>query len=253
MNFLSIGLVVTTSVMLISCGGGGSSTPATPTPTPTTTAPTIGTADKNTVAPCPNQSILTDATELAALKDALATGTLVFLDVPYEAVDPDNIKKKCGLEGFWDPVNNTNEVPFTAIAAPPVTLSTLITNGFAGICVTDPVPTDLKSGFPAAGTYRTEIKAAKGGSTWHLRMRSVASGGSAGNTFTAEGIAVPAAIEGTVEYKVNGQVTAHADLLGAMAGAAATSGNAIVMEASKTTGGASVFSMSTELICVTKS
>ncbi len=240
------------SIFLLSCSSSSDDDDDETTTTTGGAAPTLTAADRPDVLPCPHQDILTDDAELADLKDALSTGALSFLDVPFNMADADNFKKKCGLEGFWDPANNVNEVP-EAILGGPVTLSQLLTNGNAGICTATSSPMNFITGFPVAGTYRAEIKAAKGGSTWHLRFRALASGTSAGNTFTAEGVTVPGDIENVLEYKVNGVVTAHADLLTAIVDAASTSGDAILFEASKTAGGPVVFSASIELICVTRS
>ena len=62
-------------------GGGGSSL-------------TLTSADADGVAPCPNQAILTDTAEFAALKTAMQSGTWTFLDLLYNAGDADNFKKK---------------------------------------------------------------------------------------------------------------------------------------------------------------
>lgn len=251
MKWLNIVLVATVSTILISCFHDNNDDA---TIVPATSGPTLTAADKNTVTPCPNQDILTDATELAALKDALLTGALSFRDVPFVNT-PNIFKQKCGLEGFWDPANNTDEITPAFAAMSANTLSQLVQFGRAGICSTNAIPPDTitDTGFPVAGIYRGEIKAAKGGSTWHLRYRGTASGSSAGNSFAAETIIVPGDIESTLEYKVNGTVTAHDGLLAAIVNAASTSGVAILLEVSKTAGGATVFSMSIELICVTKS
>ena len=115
---------------------------------------TLTAPDKPDVLPCPNQDILTIATELTALQDALTTGTLSFLDVPFDVNDADNFKKKCGFETFWDPVNNINEVPEGVVGGPPVTLSKLLTLGNAGICTANSTPLAPLDGFPVSGIYR---------------------------------------------------------------------------------------------------
>jgi hypothetical protein len=248
MKHLRIVLLVAISFFLLSCGGSSNSS------TPSVTvdlgaAPTLTAADKNTVAPCPNQDLLTSATERAAIKDALLTGALAFLDVPFDATDADNFKKKCGLEGFWDPTKNLDEITPAVKGMTEVTLSQLLQNGNAGICTTGSAPLNFVTGFPVAGTYRTEIKAAKGGSTWHLRLRTVASGISAGEVYVID----PMEIENDFEYKVNGTVTTHAGLLPAIVNAVALSNDAVVFDVSKIAGDPSVFNGSLELICVTKS
>ena len=254
MKRLYLILLAVAPIFLVSCSSSSSSDDDGATTTTTTSAPALTAADRTDVAPCPSQDILTDDTELAALKDALLTGTLSFLDVPFDLADADNFKKKCGLEGFWDPTNNINEVS-EAILGGPVTLARLLTPGFgnAGICAAGSTPAARIDGFPAAGTYRGEVKAVKGGTTWHLRYRAVASGTSAGNDFASEGVTVPGDVETAAEYKVNGVVTAHADLRTAIVNAASTSGDAIVVDVSKGPGLPVVFSASIELICVTKS
>ena len=253
MKHLRIVLLVAISFFLLSCGGSSDSS------TPSVTvdlgdAPTLTAADKNTVAPCPNQDLLTSATERAALKDALLNGALAFLDVPFGAGPPDIYKKKCGLEGFWDPTKNVDEITPAVRGMTAVTLSQLLDNGRADICAAGALPTNTLSGFPVAGTYRTEIKAAKDASTWHLRLRTLVSGTAAGELFTVPPmINVPIDIENTLEYKVNGTVTAHANLLTAIGDAMALSNDAIVFDVSKVAGDPSVFNASLELICVTKS
>ena len=240
------------SIFLLSCSSSSDDDDDETTTTTGGAAPTLTAADRPDVLPCPNQDILTDDAELADLKDALSTGALSFLDVPFNMADADNFKKKCGLEGFWDPAANVNEVTPASVGMTEITLSQLLTNGNAGICTATSSPMNFITGFPVAGTYRAEIKTAKGGSTWQLRFRAAASGTSAGNDFAAEGIAVPGDIENVLEYKVNGVVTAHADLLAAIVDAASTSGDAIEVDVSKTAGGPVVFSASIELICVTR-
>ena len=88
-------------------GGGGGGT------TPTGTL-LLASADRPGVSPCSAQAILQDDTDLTALTDALLAGTFIHLDVPFNAADLDIFKKKCGLQGFWDPAEAVNEVaPFT--------------------------------------------------------------------------------------------------------------------------------------------
>ncbi len=270
MKLLKVVFIVVASTALISCGSNNNNGSATDGSSssgssssgsssssssggPANTPPALTAADLESIAPCPNQSILTNATELDALKQALLTGAVSFRDVPFNGADADNFKKKCGLDGFWDPANNTNDVAPASVGITKIGISQLLTNGNAGICSAGAMPTNNLTGFPVAGTYRTEIKAADGPSTWHLRLRSVVSGSSAGNEFGAESIAVPADIENTVEYKVDGVVTVHDDVFGAIVNAATTSGDAILLEVSKSAGGPVVFSILIELICVTKS
>ena len=218
----------------------------------TNTPPTITAADKDNVAPCPEQSILTDADELADLKDALINGALAFRDVPFDT-EADNFKKKCGFEAFWDPANNIDDVSPADVGIDEVNIAQLLTNGNAGICATDALPTNNVTGFPAAGTYRTEIKVASGPSNWLLRLRSEASGSAAGNEFADESVSVPGDIENNFEYRVNGVITPHDDVFAAVVNALSVDGSAVTLDASKTAGGPVVFSLSIEAICVSKS
>jgi hypothetical protein len=173
--------------------------------------------------------------------------------VPFSSSDPDNFKKKCGFETFWDPAEHDREISPSTVGMTAVTLSQLITNGNAGICADGAMPNNTIVGFPAAGTYRWEIKTAQGGSTWHVRLRAMVSGSAAGNEFSAESVTIPGDIENTLEYKVNGTVTPHADVAAAMMNAVMTTGEAVTLDVAKSTGGASVFSAQVEIICVTKS
>lgn len=205
------------------------------------------------MAPCPNQAILTDAAELSALKDALINGALSFRDVPFSGSDPDNFKKKCGFEGFWDPANNVNDITPASVGINAISLSQLLTNGNAGICAAGAMPTNNIVGFPAAGTYRWEVRTASGASSWNIRLRAVVSGQAAGNEFSAESVSIPSDIENTLEYKVNGTVTAHDDVFAAVVNAAANDGSAVMLDVAKTAGGASIFNAAVEIICATKS
>ena len=284
MKWLRIVLLCWISATLFACGGGSNNDPAPMTPDPVDpgpvdpdpvdpdpvdpdpvdpdpvdpptdpgSPPALTAADRNTVAPCPDQAILTDTAELAALQDALLNGALTFRDVPFSGSDPDNFQKKCGFESFWDPANNINDVTPAGVGITSITLAQLFNNGNAGICAAGAMPTNTISGLPAAGTYRTEVKVASGGSSWHLRLRSVVSGSSAGNEFVTESISVPADIENTLEYTVNGTVTPHDDVFMAIVNAVSTDGEAVTLGMRKTAGGATVVSVAIELICVSKS
>ncbi|MCR9105472.1 MAG: hypothetical protein NXI15_09290 [Gammaproteobacteria bacterium] len=279
MQWLRIALLCLASATLVACGGDSNDDPAPmnpgpvdpgpvdpgpvdpgpvnpgptdPGPTDPGSAPPLTAADRNSVSPCPEQAILTDAAELAALKEALLNGALTFRDVPFDSSDPDNFKKKCGFETFWDPANNINDVTPANVGITAITLGQLFSNGNAGICANGAMPNSNIQGLPAAGTYRTEVKVASGPSSWHLRLRSTVSGSSAGNEFVAESISVPADIENTLEYKVNGTVTAHDDVFAAIVNAVATNGEAVTLDVSKTAGGPSVLSVAIELICASK-
>lgn len=49
----------------------------------------LQTADFSSATPCPMQDILTDASAISALRTALESGTLLYLDVPFNGSDSD--------------------------------------------------------------------------------------------------------------------------------------------------------------------
>ncbi len=216
---------------------------------------TLLASDKPNVSPCPSNAILTDANELAALKNALKTGTLRHLDLPFSASDPDNLVKKCGLDGFWDPAAHTDEVEPSGA----VTLSLLVGTHNAGICsagFANPAGFNDDIGFPQTGTYHSEFKVVDSGMTWHGRIRYTASGTSAGKTFISEGISVPGDIDNTLVYEVNGVVTAHSDVFNAIVDtltASTTDAPSATLAIRPGTGEAVIFTGLLELICVEKS
>ncbi len=211
-------------------------------------------ADMPGVAPCSSQAILTDPVELDLLKTALTAGTIVHLDVPYNALDANIFRKKCGLQGFWDPAAAVNEV---APLATPVTIASLFQLENTGICAAgfNAGSFGTGEGYPVAGTYRKEFKVAHMGTTWHVRVRILVSGSSAGRTFAAEGIAVPADLQSTLVYEVDGAVTAHADIataaIAALA-ASATDAPGFTLDVRETGAGPVVFTAVVQLICVQK-
>jgi len=174
--------------------------------------------------------------------------------VPFNAADPDIFKKKCGLQGFWNPAAAVDEV---APLVTPVTISSLFEVENLGICATgfDAGSFGTGEGFLAAGTYRKEFKVAHNGMTWHIRARITVSGTSAGKTFASEGIAVPADIEGTLAYEVNGQPTSHAAVFPTAVGqltADVDDAPSYTLDVRKTGAGPIVFTVVVELICVEK-
>jgi hypothetical protein len=178
----------------------------------------------------------------------------VHLDVPFNASDPDIYRKKCGLQGFWNPAAAIDEV---AAFVTPVTLSSLITSENAGICAAnfDNGSFGTGEGFPVAGTYRKEFKVTDAGTTWHLRLRITVSGTSAGNTFADETIAVPADIENTLVYEIDGLATPHANVIPAgIAALAADMDDApsFTLDVRKSAAGPIVFTAVVEIICVSK-
>ncbi|MEW8508526.1 MAG: hypothetical protein AB2598_17665 [Candidatus Thiodiazotropha sp.] len=220
----------------------------------------LQTADSPGVTPCPTQDILTDASAISALRTALESGTLVYLDLPFNGSDSDIYRKKCGLEGFWNPADNVNEISLSNIGLDPATapnITNLVLFGNAGICADgfNNSSFGVGEGFPVAGTYRKEIKAAHQGTTYHLRFRALVSGSSAGNTFTAEGI-TPATDLSTLVYSVDGVVTSHDEVFSAIVSALSASTSSAPgarVEVRMNAGGAVIFTAVIEVICVSTS
>ena len=216
---------------------------------------TLTSADLAAVSPCPSQAILMDTPEMDMLKAALLSGTIVHMDVPYDAGDANIFRKKCGLQGYWDPAAAVNEVaPLTT----PVTIASLFDLENTGICATGFTSTSFGTGegFPAAGTYRKEFKVSHLASTWHVRVRIAVSGTNAGHTFASEGITVPDDLESTLVYEVDGVVTAHADVGSAAIAAllaSTTEAPGFTLGVRESALGPVVFTAIVELICVEKS
>ncbi|MCG7905570.1 MAG: hypothetical protein JAY95_03475, partial [Candidatus Thiodiazotropha taylori] len=212
------------------------------------------------VTPCPMQDILTDSTAIAALRSALSSGTLLYLDVPFNGSDSDIYRKKCGLEGFWNPADNSAEISLSSIGLDPANapnVTDLVLFGNAGICADgfNNSSFGVGEGFPVAGTYRKEIKASHQGTTYHLRFRAVVSGTSAGNTFSSEGI-TPSTGLSTLVYHVNGVETDHDGVFAALVNAMSASSSAApgaTIEVRKSAGGAVIFTAAVEVICVSSS
>jgi hypothetical protein len=239
-------VLVLVAAVLVGCGGGNS-------------APIVGggggtlalsAQDQAGVTPCPAQTILTDAAQLTALKDALQNGTYVYLDVPF--VDTVNIyRQKCGLEGFWNPADNTQEIPGPA----PLTPADIYLSGNSGICALgfDNTSFGNGEGFPVAGTYRKEFKVAHMGSTYHVRLRVTVTGASAGNKFTDEGLTNPPDFTTELFYEVDGTPTPHDDvandIFAALTVLADTAPNA-TLGVKKSAGGAVIWQAKIEFICV---
>lgn len=213
--------------------------------------PTLNAVDQPAVAPCPDQTILTDGALLEELKTALRQGTFVHLDVPFNASDVDIFKKKCGLEGFWNPTDNVNEVP---PSQSPLRISEVLQFDNAGICATgfNNGSFGTGEGFPQPGTYRKEFKVADGGMTWHVRLRMSVAGSAAGNTFSSESLTVPAGIEGLF-YEVDGTEVVHDSVFLAAIDALAAPTPGFTVEVLRTSGGTPILTVAVELICVRKS
>jgi hypothetical protein len=217
-------------------------------------------ADSPNVTPCPAQDVLTDSTALSALRTALLSGTLIYLDVPFNGGDSDIYRKKCGLQGYWNPADNSAEISLASIGLDPVgapNITDLVLFGNAGICAEgfNNGSFGVGEGFPVAGTYRKEIKATYQGTTYHLRFRAVVSGTSAGNSFSTEGITPSTGLR-TLVYSVNGVDTPHDDLFSALVAAMSASTSSApgaTIEVRKSAGGAVVFTSVIEVICVATS
>jgi hypothetical protein len=210
-------------------------------------------ADQPGVTPCPAQTILTDAAELTALKDALASGTYTYLDVPYDGGDPNIFVKKCGLQGFWNPADNTQEVSGPS----PLTISSAYLAGNSGICATGFDNTSFGSGegLPVAGIYRKEFRVAFQADTYHVRLRVTVTGTSAGSKWTDLGLNNPPDFVNDLFYEVDGTPTPHADVTNAIIAAllvvADTAPNA-TLGVKLSAGGAVVWQARIEFICVAK-
>ncbi|MCU7874886.1 MAG: hypothetical protein KZQ91_19290 [Candidatus Thiodiazotropha sp. (ex Lucinoma borealis)] len=220
----------------------------------------LQTADRPDVAPCPLQDILIDAAAMSDLKTALQSGTLIYLDVPFNGADSDIYSKKCGLDSFWNPAQNSDEITLSSIGIDPAgspNITDLVLFGNAGICASgfNNSSFGVGEGFPVAGTYRKEIKAAHQGLTYHLRFRALVSGSSAGNTFASEGI-TPSTGLSTLVYRVDGVETPHdtvfSALLTAMTAATDNAPGATI-EVRKTVTGPVIFTALIEVICVSSS
>lgn len=222
---------------------------------------TLTSADEPGIGPCPNQTQLTDTTKFAALKTALTnnSNTIYYLDVPFDGTDPDIYKKKCGLEGYWNPADNTDEITAAAVGLNQSTLNLydLLFTGHAGICASGFNNGSFNSGegFPVAGTYRKELKVASGANTYHIRFRVAASGSSAGNTFASESIDGNT-MQNTLVYKVNGSTTSYANLTDAVLNgftvAAAGQAPTVQFTVQKSAATPVIFTAKAEMICATK-
>ncbi len=218
----------------------------------------LGAADQPAVGPCPTQAVLTDQTELDALKTAMTTGAVTYLDIPFNGADPDIYKKKCGLEGFWNPVNNVNEVSPGPLGITAITIAQLLNFGNSGICSDgfNNASFGVDEGFPVAGVYRNEHKAMLGNTTYHLRWRATTSGTAAGESFADLGLTYSGAgndVENTLVYEVNGAVTPHADVYAAMVNAmTVVAGDAPSATLVVKQGSTAIFQVVLEFICVTK-
>jgi hypothetical protein len=201
------------------------------------------------LSPCPNQTILSDAAQFATFKDALTNGTFLYLDVPFDGGDPDIYSKKCGLDLFWNPADNTDEI---APVATPVTIADLFQFGNAGICAAgfDNGSFGTGEGFPVAGTYRKEIRVSHMGATYLVRIRVTVTGASAGATFDSLGITVPDDLENTLGYLVDGTAQVHADVLTAVCSAFQSPTVTVMLDVLDTPGGVTLLSALIELLCV---
>ena len=228
-------------------GGGGGDDPG------GDSGPQLEAADLPSVSPCPDQDVLTTSSELADFKTALLQGNFLYLDVPFDGGDADIYKKKCGFEAFWDPSDNTDEIPPTSPPyGDPPTIADFFQFGNAGICTVD-YASNFLAGFPEAGVYRKEFKVSSGGVSYHVRVRVTVAGSAAGTTFASNSISVPSDIENTLGYLVNGSDTAHTDLLPAIVAALEAPGVSASLEILDAPGGNTLLTAEIEFLCVSKS
>ncbi len=212
-------------------------------------APTLTAADQNGTSPCPNQAILTDAGMFATFQAALVGGTFLYLDVPFNGADANIYKKKCGLDSFWNPSDNTDEIaPFST----PVTVSSLFQTGNAGICASgfNNGSFGTGEGFPVAGVYRKEFKVTHMAMTYLVRTRVTVTGVAAGDTFASRSITVPGDLETTLGYEVDGTAEVHANVLTAIAMAMASPDATVMLDILDAPGGNLLLSALVEIICV---
>ena len=185
-------------------------------------------ADFPGVAPCPNQALLSDATKLAALKAALTSGALVLENDDFDGGDPDIYKVVCGREGYWDPSHATTLIP---PATPVPILASLFApspDGYAGVCASFMAWSAAGDGFPAAGTYRKQVRATYGGQTYTVRARYTASGTAAGQTFVAAGLSdadyyASTDVAAELVFQVNGTTVPEATVWPSLVSAFASS------------------------------
>ena len=207
---------------------------------------TLAAADKPAVTPCPGQALLTGGAAWGTLQTALKTGTLSYLDVPYNASDADILKKKCGLDSYWNPTDNVDSIPVTGTP----TIANVLITGNGGICSQGFQSFGQDDGFPVVGTYRKELKAASGGKTYHVRARISASGSAAGKKFKDLGLTT-SSVKTALTYKVNGTATTHDDVWPALLDAMSAPAPAATLDVAQA--GASVFTAKVELICASES
>lgn len=200
--------------------------------------------------PCPSQDLLTDEDAFAALKAALTDGSIVYMDVPYDGGDSAIFDKKCGRPGAFDPAIYVNMVPVTG-GDPD--LSDIVDFQNGGICADgfDASSFGSGEGFPSAGTYRKEFRAALEGTTYQLRARMQASGSEAGSIFSDAGLSHPGAADELV-YEVNSTEVDEADLWDELVNGMTASGTslpAVTLDVSTDTGEDPVFTTVIELVC----
>ena len=248
MKTARLSLVLALATFSFACDDKGDQTGA-PPPGGGGGAPALDAADQPGVSPCPNQTILTDAAQFADFQAALLAGTFLYKDVPFDNTDPDIFKKKCGLDTFWNPADNTDDVAPPQV---PVTIADLFQFGNAGICAAgfDFGSFGTGEGLPVTGTYRKEFLVAHLGVTYLVRVRVSVIGPSAGATWASLGVAVPADLQSTLGYEVNGVSVLHDNVLTALAGALESPDATVVLDVLDTPGGGSLLSALIEVLCV---
>jgi hypothetical protein len=229
-------------------GGPDSGVDAGPTCNATATGYGLTCNEFPAVAPCPHQDILKDATMMTALKAALKLGVVQHYDTPFDAANGEIYKEKCGLEGFWNPANDTDRIPPATPIPELASLFTPTANGHAGICTTYSAADPSTDGFPHAGVYHMQIGAAYQGQTYLLQVRSTVTGTKAGTSFSSNSLSGPTALF----YSVNGTTAPEATLWNSIVDAFASSTTSFPnasLDMALTSGGASVWNSKVELVC----
>ena len=223
-------------------GGGGGGLPA------------LAEADKPAVTPCPNQAILSDGTMLEALKTAMLSGAVAHRDIAYDGTDPDNLHRKCGFEGNFDPEDGTiSLVPAGGDGVHP-DVAALIMSGNSGICADGFGHSSFGSGegFPAAGVYRKEFVASYMATMTTVRTRITVSGTAAGLPFNDASLMIDISTADDLEaltYVLDGTVVAHGDLWQAITDSLAPDTQSMRLEVKKEAAGAVILTADIEFIC----
>jgi hypothetical protein len=213
------------------------------------------------VAPCPDQSMLTDATKLATLQKALASGALELENDPFDSSNPNIYKVVCGLTGYWDPSKATTFIPPATNEPDIASLFAPSPDGFAGVCANYMAWSVSNDGFPAAGVYRKQLRATYQGQTYTVRLRYTASGSLAGTTWEGDhlsdgGYYASSQIAQTMTFQVNGNTVAEPSLWSSMIqafAASTTSFPSVTLGVKETPTGPTGWTGKFELLCASAS